>query len=135
MMTNKTVVELSGRETQLMVELGEYAEILHWGNKVQGELESARVALHRPVPYGRLDSDVSMTLHPELGRGVFSSPGVEGHREGQDWAPVFVISHVEHSQGSIVIQSEDAIAGLRLTTELMLDMHDVVKTRHTLTNI
>ncbi|HDY7975025.1 TPA: alpha-galactosidase [Vibrio vulnificus] len=134
-MTNKTVIELSGRETQLMVELGEYAEILHWGNKVKGELESARVALHRPVPYGRLDTDVAMTLHPELGRGVFSSPGVEGHREGQDWAPVFVISHVEHGQGSIVIQSEDAIAGLRLTTELMLDQHDVVKTRHTLTNI
>ncbi|EGR0084066.1 alpha-galactosidase [Vibrio vulnificus] len=135
MMTNKTVIELSGRETQLMVELGEYAEILHWGNKVQGELESARVALHRPVPYGRLDTDVAMTLHPELGRGVFSSPGVEGHREGQDWAPVFVISRVEHGQGSIVIQSEDAIAGLRLTTELTMDQHDVVKTRHTLTNI
>ncbi|HAS8408357.1 TPA: alpha-galactosidase [Vibrio vulnificus] len=135
MMTNKTVIELSGRETQLMVELGEYAEILHWGNKIQGKLESARVALHRPVPYGRLDTDVAMTLHPELGRGVFSSPGVEGHRDGQDWAPVFVISHIEHGQGSIIIQSEDAIAGLRLTTELMLDLHDVVKTRHTLTNI
>ncbi|EGR0040547.1 alpha-galactosidase [Vibrio vulnificus] len=135
MMTNKTVIELSGRETQLMVELGEYAEILHWGNKVQGELESARVALHRPVPYGRLDTDVAMTLHPELGRGVFSSPAVEGHREGQDWAPVFVISRVEHGQGSIVIQSEDAIAGLRLTTELTMDPHDVFKTRHTLTNI
>lgn len=135
MMTNKTVIELSGRETQLMVELGEYAEILHWGNKIQGKLESARIALHRPVPYGRLDTDVAMTLHPELGRGVFSSPGVEGHRDGQDWAPVFVISHIEHGQGSIIIQSEDAIAGLRLTTELMLDLHDVVKTRHTLTNI
>ncbi|EHK8983161.1 alpha-galactosidase [Vibrio vulnificus] len=134
-MTNKTVIELSGRETQLMVELGEYAEILHWGNKIQGKLESARIALHRPVPYGRLDTDVAMTLHPELGRGVFSSPGVEGHRDGQDWAPVFVISHIEHGQGSIIIQSEDAIAGLRLTTELMLDLHDVVKTRHTLTNI
>ncbi|EIT7024882.1 alpha-galactosidase [Vibrio vulnificus] len=134
-MTNKTVIELSGRETQLMVELGEYAEILHWGNKIQGKLESARVALHRPVPYGRLDTDVAMTLHPELGRGVFSSPGVEGHRDGQDWAPVFVISHIEYGQGSIIIQSEDAIAGLRLTTELMLDLHDVVKTRHTLTNI
>ncbi|EMF7364729.1 alpha-galactosidase [Vibrio vulnificus] len=134
-MTNKTVIELSGRETQLMVELGEYAEILHWGNKIQGKLESARVALHRPVPYGRLDTDVAMTLHPEFGRGVFSSPGVEGHRDGQDWAPVFVISHIEHGQGSIIIQSEDAIAGLHLTTELMLDLHDVVKTRHTLTNI
>ncbi|GAK19673.1 alpha-galactosidase [Vibrio sp. JCM 19052] len=72
-MTDKTLIELTGQQTQLIVELGEYAEILHWGQKVSGDLSGFRMALHRPVPYGRLDSDVSMTLHPELGRGVFSS--------------------------------------------------------------
>lgn len=119
-MTDKTLIELTGQQTQLIVELGEYAEILHWGQKVSGDLTGFRMALHRPVPYGRLDSDVSMTLHPELGRGVFSSPGVEGHRDGQDWAPVFVISHIEQKKDGIVIESEDAIAGLRLQTELSL---------------
>lgn len=133
-MTNKTQIELSGEQTQIIVELGEYAEILHWGQKVSSNLEGCRVALHRPVPYGRLDSDVAMTLHPELGRGVFSSPGVEGHRDGQDWAPVFVISHIAQNKDGIVIESEDTIAGLLLQTELMLDKNDVVKTRHTLTN-
>lgn len=133
-MTNKTQIELSGEQTQIIVELGEYAEILHWGQKVSSNLEGCRVALHRPVPYGRLDSDVAMTLHPELGRGVFSSPGVEGHRDGQDWAPVFVISDIAQNKDGIVIESEDTIAGLLLQTELMLDKNDVVKTRHTLTN-
>ncbi|MGR5448873.1 alpha-galactosidase [Vibrio alfacsensis] len=134
-MMDKALIELAGQQTQLIVELGEYAEILHWGQKVSGDLERYRLALHRPVPYGRLDADVSMTLHPELGRGVFSSPGVEGHRNGQDWAPVFVITDVQQTKDSLVIASEDIIAGLHLTTELKLDAHDVVKTRHTLTNV
>ncbi|AXT73756.1 alpha-galactosidase [Vibrio sp. dhg] len=134
-MTEKTLIELAGKQTQLIVELGEYAEILHWGQKVSGDLEGYRVTLQRPVPYGRLDKDVSMTLHPELGRGVFSSPGVEGHRDGQDWAPVFVITRIEPSTNFIAIESEDTIAGLRLKTILQMDEHDVVKTRHTLTNI
>ncbi|CAE6948880.1 COG3345 Alpha-galactosidase [Vibrio sp. B1REV9] len=133
-MMDKALIELAGQQTQLIVELGEYAEILHWGQKVSGDLERYRLALQRPVPYGRLDADVSMTLHPELGRGVFSSPGVEGHRNGQDWAPVFVITDIQQTKDSLVIASEDTIAGLHLTTELKLDAHDVVKTRHTLTN-
>ncbi|MFA0086084.1 alpha-galactosidase [Vibrio sp. 10N.261.51.F12] len=133
-MIDKTVIELAGAQTQLIVELGDYAEILHWGKKVTGDLESCRVALHRPVPYGRLDNDVSMTLSPELGRGVFSSPGVEGHRNGQDWSPVFVITRIEQGKDGLVVESEDTIAGLALKTELQLDIHDVVKTRHTLTN-
>ncbi len=134
-MMDKALIELAGQQTQLIVELGEYAEILHWGQKVSGDLERYRLALQRPVPYGRLDADVSMTLHPELGRGVFSSPGVEGHRNGQDWAPVFVITDIQQTKDSLVIASEDTIAGLHLTTELKLDAHDVVKTRHTLTNV
>ena len=133
-MMDKTLIDISGQHTQLLIELGDYAEVLHWGPKVSGHLEAYRVALQRPVPYGRLDSDVPMTLHPELGRGVFSSPGVEGHRDGQDWAPVFTISHIERSKDGVVIKSEDKTAGLCLYTELKLDNNDVVKTRHTLTN-
>lgn len=133
-MTDKTLVELTGKQTQLIVELGDYAEILHWGKKVSGDYKEYRRALHRPVPYGRLDNDVAMTLNPELGRGVFSSPGVEGHRNGQDWAPVFVIRHVEENENGAVVESEDTKAGLRLRTELILDANDVLKTRHTLTN-
>ena len=108
-MTDKTLIELTGQQTQLIVELGEYAEILHWGQKVVGDLSGFRMALHRPVPYGRLDSDVSMTLHPELGRGVFSSPGVDAHRDGPAWAPVFVMFHMEQKQDSIAIASSLSI--------------------------
>lgn len=134
-MRQKTLVQLTGKQTQLVVELGDYAEILYWGIDVGDGVERARLALSRPVPYGRLDDDVPMTLLPELGRGVFSSPGLEGHRDGQHWAPVFVITQIEKNKDNIVIESEDVTAGVHLKTELKLDEHDVLQTRSTLTNI
>lgn len=134
-MTNKSLVEITGKDSQLIVELGDFAEILHWGVPVRGDLTNFRVSLQRPVPYGRLDNDVAMSLSPELGRGVFSSPALEGHRDGLDWAPVFFITDIQQTPSSLVIESEDVRAGLRLTTELCLDKHDVVKSRHTLTNV
>jgi len=134
-MIENTLIKLTGKQTQLLVEVGEYAEILHWGQPVKGDLTDFRLALQRPVPYGRLDSDIAVTLSPELGRGIFSSPGVEGHRAGMDWAPVFTIKEINQQQQALIIISEDAQAGVRLTTELCLDACDVVKARHTLTNI
>ncbi|WP_332395934.1 alpha-galactosidase [Vibrio metschnikovii] len=134
-MRQKTLVQLTGKQTQLIVELGDYAEILYWGIDVGDGVERSRLALSRPVPYGRLDDDVPMTLLPELGRGVFSSPGLEGHRDGQHWAPVFVITQIEKNKDNIVIESEDVTAGVHLKTELKLDEHDVLQTRSMLTNI
>ncbi|MBF4243029.1 hypothetical protein, partial [Vibrio anguillarum] len=32
------MIELTGGQALLIVELGEYAEILHWGQKVSGDL-------------------------------------------------------------------------------------------------
>jgi alpha-galactosidase len=134
-MTENKRVKLTGQKTQLIIELGDGAEILHWGQPVSGSLESSRIALQRPVPHGRLDKDVPMTLSPELARGVFSSPAVEGHRDGSDWAPAFVIEAVQHTNGGLEIVSEDQRAGLRLSTELKLDKHDVIQIRHSLTNL
>ncbi|MGY5612471.1 alpha-galactosidase [Vibrio brasiliensis] len=135
-MKEKKLIELIGENTQLIIEVGEYAEILHWGKKIEGKLENCRPVLHRPVPQGRLDKDVAMTLMPELGRGVFSSPGLEGHRDGLDWAPVFVVKDVKQpGKGKLLIESEDPQAGLLLTTELELDEFDVIKTRHSLKNM
>ncbi|EKO3605235.1 alpha-galactosidase [Vibrio metschnikovii] len=134
-MRQKTLVQLTGKQTQLIVELGDYAEVLYWGIDVGDGVERSRLTLSRPVPYGRLDDDVPMTLLPELGRGVFSSPGLEGHRDGQHWSPVFAITQIEKNKDNIVIESEDVTAGVHLKTELKLDEHDVLQTRCTLTNI
>ena len=133
-MVDNTLINLIGNQTQLLVEVGDFAEILYWGQPVKGELVNFRQSLYRPVPYGRLDTDIAMTLSPELGRGVFSSPGIEGHRNGLDWSPVFSVKKINQENQSIIIFSEDNQAGLHLTTELFLGTDDVLKTRHTLKN-
>ncbi|MFB9136922.1 alpha-galactosidase [Vibrio olivae] len=133
-MKEKTLFQLNGTSSQLVVEVGDFAEILHWGKKISGSLESFRQSLYRPIPHGRLDNDVAMTTLPELGRGVFSSPGLEGHRDGHHWAPVFFLKNVEKSGDILSLTSEDQRAGLSLLTEICLDEFDVVKTRHTLIN-
>lgn len=133
-MNEGKLVQLVGKHTQLLIKVDECAEIIHWGKRSDGASTSAGLSLERPVPYGRLDVDVPVSLHPELGRGSFGSPGLEGHRSGTDWAPVFEIDHIEQCEQSLSIICTDTLAGLRLTTELIIDDHDVLKVRHTLQN-
>ncbi len=133
-MKTSKIIELSGKHSQLLIECTNYAEILHWGKAISTTSAQGVIALKRPVPYGRLDKDVAMTLSPELGRGVFSSPGLEGHRNGQDWAPVFVLTEITQVKNQLKLTSVDEKAGLCLCTELELDNNDVLKVRHHLTN-
>ncbi|MEH0664408.1 alpha-galactosidase [Vibrio scophthalmi] len=131
-------IELVGSRTQLLVEIGEVAEVLHWGKRLPSAelgLPNASLALQRPVPFGRLDKDVPVSLHPELGRGSFGSPGLEGHRYGLAWAPVFSLTHCEHDSHSLTLIYQDPQAELRLTIDVHLGEDDVLKTRQTVTNL
>ncbi len=137
-MTKNRVFTVKGKHSQLIFDIGESVEIMHWGAALSAEKDDSGLLsllpLRRPVPYGRLDNDVALTLSPEFGRGVFSSPGIEGHRNGYDWAPVLVTKQIFEQEHGLTIESEDAQAGLRLLSELLLDQHDVLKIRHTLIN-
>ncbi|MGL4826529.1 MAG: alpha-galactosidase [Vibrionaceae bacterium] len=128
------LITLTGSKSQLILRIDHSAQIVHWGAPVQQVSHMAATALERAIPYGRLDVDVPMTLSPELARGVFSSPGLEGHREGLDWAPAFVVTHVEQKHNSVRITSVDEIAQLQLVSEIAL-AEDVLKVRHSLTNL
>ncbi|MCG7588138.1 alpha-galactosidase [Photobacterium sp. OFAV2-7] len=131
---NTKILSVTGKETELIVKVCEYVEILYWGCIINTKSEGAEYSLSRPIPYGRLDTDIPMTLHPELGRGLFSSPALEGHRNGKGWAPVFQTTNVKQGRKELTIYSEDKAAGLQLVTELRLDEFDVIKLRHKLIN-
>lgn len=133
---SETLIHLSGSTSDLLVQTGPAAEILYWGEKLAAADARSVRALARAVPNARLDVDIPLTLCPENGRGLFSSPGIEGHRAGKDWAPVFVLTDV-HQQGQrLSIRCLDKKAGLELTCELILDPRtDVLQARNTLTNL
>ncbi|WP_083248928.1 hypothetical protein [Vibrio ordalii] len=43
------MIELTGGQALLIVELGEYAEILHWGQKVSDDLNGYRMGSASPA--------------------------------------------------------------------------------------
>lgn len=82
-------------------------------------------ALSQPVPQGRLDKHIPLSLCPEHGAGLFNAPGIEGHRSGEAWAPVFQTMKfdvtVTERVSSVVFELFDERAELNLTIELRLD--------------
>lgn len=129
--------QLKGTCSQLIVQVNEVAEIVYYGRILKSGMEAgnALAALARPIPYGRLDDDIPVSLNPQLARGQFGSPGLEGHRNGQQWAPEFIITAVHHTERELVIESQDQRAQLQLSVSVTLDQHDVLQMQQTLTNI
>nr|WP_321237841.1 alpha-galactosidase [uncultured Tolumonas sp.] len=134
---NVQIVKLHSTNSTLILQTAPAVEILYWGEKLNAAFDvNVLSAIKRAVPHGRLDADVPMTLSPEHGRGLFSSPGLEGHRNGKDWSPVFHFKSLTEKQNALQLISEDTIAGLQLEIELRLDPQtDVLQVRHTLTNL
>ncbi|MZI94888.1 alpha-galactosidase [Vibrio sp. CAIM 722] len=130
------IYTLSGEQSQLILSVGEVAEILYYGKKLHHGFSShnASSALRRAIPYGRLDVDVPVSLNPQLARGSFGSPGLEGHCNGLNWSPEFKIVCVEQKDHQIVVESCDERAKLKLTITLKLDQYDVLQVSQTLNN-
>lgn len=133
-------IHLTSNNSSLVLKIGDMPEVLHWGRRIHTIDADLLASMERAVSQARLDTDIPLTLCPESGRGLFSAPGIEGHRVGKDWAPVFslVDSSVENelTEQRAVFTATDEVVGLRLTMELQLDQEtDVLQKRLTLTNI
>ncbi|MGF1901959.1 alpha-galactosidase [Aliivibrio sifiae] len=129
------LIHLTSKNHSIIVKVDSIPEIIHWGGKINEVDSDLLFAIERPISQARLDIDVPLSLCPELGRGHFNAPGIEGHRNGTDWAPVFQIIDQQIEAQSICITLRDDIAQLELLVELHLDHDsDVVKKRITVTN-
>ncbi len=82
-------------------------------------------------------------LLPEHAEGWFGRPGLSGHRldaadgppvAGRDWSARFQPTRTEHDGPRARIEAEDAVAGLRLSTEIEAVPGGVLRARHTLTS-
>jgi alpha-galactosidase len=112
--------------------------IVHWGADL-GELDDAGLAsvlLANGLPARSQgpDDPVRVAVLPEHATGWLGRPGLAGaFADGTDWAPRFVLSGVEATATSLVVQAVSA-AGLHLTTELVLSPQGLLRARHTLRN-
>jgi alpha-galactosidase len=92
---------------------------------------------------GLLAATRPCSLLPEHGTGWFGRPGLAGHRlrsgggepaAGRDWSPLFRATRSEHDGSRARVEAEDAVAGLRLVTEVEALPGGAIRSRHTLTN-
>lgn len=130
------LIRLHSKNTDLIIRT-EPAEILYFGKRLaQAKItESDLPLIDRGVSNGGLDVDTPVTFAAENGRGYFGSGSVEGHRNGYDWAPVFVTQKVIQTDRTLVIEAQDLVAELAFTTEVEVDENGVFKFRNTLTNL
>lgn len=126
---------LTNHDIDIILRTQPYAELCYFGKRLQKINTDAIDMLIPAVPNSRIDVDVPFTLCPEEGVGNFSTPGLEGHRNGKDWSPVFVTQKVTKKKNDITIISEDNIAQLRLTSKLILDETGVLQCQNSLTNL
>lgn len=126
---------LGNNNLDIILRTQPYAEICYFGKRLQNLNINSIDMLNPAVPNSRLDIDVPFTLCPEEGLGNFSTPGLEGHRNGKDWSPVFITKEVKKDNNNITIISEDDIAKLRLTSQLILDESGVLQCQNSLTNL
>ena len=126
---------LTNHDIDIILRTQPYAELCYFGKRLQKITTDAIDMLIPAVPNARIDIDVPFTLCPEEGVGNFSTPGLEGHRNGKDWSPVFITQKVTKKKNDITIISEDNIAQLRLTSKLILDETGVLQCQNSLTNL
>ena len=115
------LVHLTSNNHSLIIKVDRVPEILHWGAKIAQIDEDILLSTERPISQARLDVDVPLSLCPELGSGHFNAPGIEGHRGGDDWAPVFHVVDTQVSTNSAIFSLRDDVAKLELLVEIKLN--------------
>ncbi|MCX8574657.1 MULTISPECIES: alpha-galactosidase [unclassified Gilliamella] len=126
---------LSNKNLDILIRTKPYAELCYFGKRLHDDHIENYDLFIPAVPNSRIDVHVPFTLCPEEGLGNFSTPGLEGHRNGKDWSPVFVTKDVKNSDNQITIISEDSIAKLRLTSQFILDDCGVLQCQNSLANL
>ncbi len=141
-----TVVHLGDDSVSfLVVSDGGMPVVAHWGRALGPDpLDPA--CLERPVPHAGLDADAPVGLVAEAGGGWFGRPGIEGGRQGRDFAPRFRLVGTETETGPEMAIGEgsaprgvrfelvDDVAELGLVIEVALNPGPVLAARATVTN-
>lgn len=131
-----SIIALKSKNHSLFIKIDRVPEIIHWGAKINHIDPDLIFSTERPISQARLDIDVPLSLCPELGSGHFNASGIEGHRDGNDWAPVFKVKAFESDEQNASFTLQDTIAELELFIELKLDYEtDVLQKRISVKNL
>ena len=118
-------VRLSQDHVDVVVDVSTGAPtIVYWGAPLgeAADVSAIATALSRPVVHGTFDTIAPVTVVPEHGSGFTGRPGLSGRRGGgKAWSPRFTTASHAHVGNTLVVDALDEVAGLALTTNLVLD--------------
>jgi alpha-galactosidase len=137
---NMETLHLFTAQTSIVILVNPMPQVLYWGAKLSHVDDSMVQLSQRAIPQARLDDDIPLTLCPEFGRGLYSSPGIVGFRtktqdRNIDWAPIFSVKHVKSSDDHAQFTCADERAQLELTITLNLDQSGVLSKTIELKNL
>lgn len=144
-------VHLSSAGVSLLLDVtdGLLPAVVHWGAALGTVTLADAEALVRanvePLAGNNVDDPIRLAILPEHHTGWVGKPGVAGHRDGADWSPKFTTTAVtvdgtpaegivESGAAVVLVEAQDATAGLALTLEIELLDSGLVRTRATVTN-
>ncbi len=135
-----TPVHLRRGGTSVVIDLSGVPVIVYWGEDLGGDLDARTLAsmavADRPQRVsGGLDVGPRFGLVATPDTGWLGTPGIEGDRDGGDFALHFVTTDVRVADARAVIDLVDAESGLTLRAELRLGTAGLLHQRLTLTNI
>jgi alpha-galactosidase len=113
--------------------------VLHWGADLGEELDGAALAaaLAPPLAQSAADVTVPRRLLPMPADGWRLRPGLAGARDdGTGWSPRFLVTAIDAADPArLVVEAEDADAGVGLAVTLVLHPAGVLELGHRLTNL
>ena len=139
-MSNIKVLQLRSAGVSLVLDCSGPAlpSVLHWGADLGALDEAALVGLRHgagAVQTGNgLDDNKPVAIIPEYSAGWFGLPGLNGHRDGQDFSASFELQTVEQSGNTVQVEAVDATAGLKIDLAIELTDSGLVRAMAELTN-
>ncbi|MFF9112194.1 alpha-galactosidase [Streptomyces sp. NPDC014776] len=118
--------------------------VVHWGADL-GDLSGEALAClvladAAQVMSCSLDEPVPVSVLPQLSAGWLGTPGLTGHRDGEDFSPAFAVRSVRPEAGDgpvahrLAVDAADERADLALTLEIEVTGSGLVRQRAALTN-
>ncbi len=146
----------SGVSLVLDLTEGRLPAVVHWGADLRdttaADLATLALAAVEPIAGSVADDPIRLAILPEAHTSWTGKPGLEGHRDGADWSPLFRVASAtvdgdplpagaDGRPGSastgpalVHVDAVDEVAGLGLALDVELLASGLVRTRAEVTN-
>jgi len=112
-------------------------QVLHWGSDLGADpdFQSILSATTEPTAHAEGDLPEQHGIWREAARSTTGTPALSGHRNGQDFSPLFVLDGFDATDTTLVVNGVDRVAGLGIETSFRFVGAGVLVTATTVTNL